>query len=291
MDLNFSDRGFWIGTVYCVLAALAWAIIGPVSRVCFAEGMEPTSVAFWRMAISGACFLVHALLRGGMHATRRDFVSMVLFGAVNVSLVILSLQIAIQKSGGAIAIILMFTAPAWVAFFSRILFHEAINSSKMTALALAMVGTSLVCLSGGSLGKEVSYVGIGCGLLSGFTYAFQFLFFTWYKDRYSTQALFAFTFIPAALVLSVFTTFRPVSLHAAAALFVLSFVSTYVSYFWYGQSLRYLSPVQAAILGNLEPVVSTLLCWWIWNENFSPVGWVGCALVIGSVLLLTLKKH
>ena len=79
-------------------------------------------------------------------------------------------------------------------------------------------------------------------------------------------------------------------MHAAGALFILSFVSTYVSYFWYGQSLRYLSPVQAAILGNLEPVVGTLLCWWLWNENFSFIGWVGCALVIGSVLLLTMKR-
>lgn len=290
MKMLMKDRGFWVGTAYCVLAALAWAIISPISRICFAEGMEPASVAFWRMAISGLCFLVHALLRGGIHARGRDLVSMVLFGAVNVSLVILSLQISIQKSGGAIAIILMFTAPAWVAFFSRILFHEAINSAKMTALLLAMVGTSLVCLSGGSLGEEVSYVGIGCGLLSGFTYAFQFLFFTWYKDRYSTQELFAVTFLPAALVLSLFTDFQPLTLHAAGALLVLSVVSTYVSYFWYGQSLRYLSPVQAAILGNLEPVVSTLLCWWFWNENFSFIGWAGCALVIGSVLLLTLKK-
>ncbi|WP_418764868.1 DMT family transporter [Mailhella sp.] len=290
MKVDFSDRGFWIGSAYCVLAALAWAIIGPVSRVCFAEGMEPATVAFWRMAVSGFCFLAHALLRGGLHARGRDLASMVLFGAVNVSLVILSLQISIQKSGGAIAIILMFTAPAWVALFSRLLFHEAINASKMTALALAMVGTSLVCLSGGSLGGEVSYLGIACGLLSGFTYAFQFLFFTWYKDRYSTQALFAMTFIPAAFVLSFFAKFEPVSMHAVCALFVLSVVSTYVSYFWYGQSLRYLSPVQAAILGNLEPVVSTLLCWWLWNENFSLIGWVGCALVIGSVLLLAMKR-
>ena len=290
MMARLSDRGFWIGSVYCVLAALAWAIIGPVSRVCFAEGMEPASVAFWRMAVSGICFLVHALLRGGMKASPRDAVSMVLFGAVNVSLVILTLQISIQKSGGAIAIILMFTAPAWVAFFSRILFHEAINSVKLSALALAMVGTSLVCLSGGSLGGAVSYIGIGCGLLSGFTYAFQFLFFTWYKDRYSTQELFAYTFLPAALVLSFFASFNGVTMHAAGALFVLSFVSTYVSYFWYGQSLRHLSPVQAAILGYLEPVVSTLLCWWIWDENFSSIGWAGCALVIGSVLLLALKR-
>ena len=284
------NRGFWVGSAYCVLAALAWAIIGPVSRVCFAEGMDPASVAFWRMAISGLCFLAHAVLRGGLHARGRDLVSMVLFGAVNVSLVILSLQISIQKSGGAIAIILMFTAPAWVAFFSRLLFHEAINTVKVTALALAMAGTSLVCLSGGSLGGEVSYIGIGCGLLSGFTYAFQFLFFTWYKDRYSTQELFAVTFLPAAFVLSFFAEFTGISPAAAGALLVLSVVSTYVSYFWYGQSLRYLSPVQAAILGNLEPVVSTLLCWWLWNENFSLIGWVGCVLVIGSVLLLTLKK-
>lgn len=48
--------------------------------------------------------------------------------------------------------------------------------------------------------------------------------------------------------------------------------------------------MQAAILGNLEPVVGTLLCWWLWNENFSFIGWVGCALVIGSVLLLTMKR-
>ena len=43
------------------------------------------------------------------------------------------------------------------------------------------------------------------------------------------------------------------SLNAAAALLVLSLLSTYVAYFWYGQSLRHLSPVQAAIIGNLEP--------------------------------------
>lgn len=288
--VGIKASGFWMGTIYCVLAALAWAIIGPVSRVCFEEGMDPASVAFWRMAVSGLCFLVHALLRGGLKAGGRDLASMVLFGAVNVSIVILSLQISIQKSGGAIAIILMFTAPAWVAFFSRILFHEAINSAKLTALLLAMAGTTLVCLSGGSLGGEVSYVGLACGLLSGFTYAFQFLFFAWYKDRYSTQALFALTFLPAAAVLFFFAHLGPMSVHAAGALFVLSFVSTYVSYYWYGQSLRYLSPVQAAILGNLEPVVSTLLCWWLWNENFSLIGWIGCALVIGSVLLLTLRK-
>lgn len=284
------ERSFWKGTLYCVLAALAWALIGPVSRVCFAEGMDPASVAFWRMAVSGACFLVHALLSGGLKPPRRDLACMVLFGVLDVSLVILTLQISIQKSGGALAIILLFTAPAWVALFSRILFHEAISPAKLSALALALAGTILVCLSGGSLGDEVSHIGLACGLFSGFTYAFQFLFFAWWKDRYSTQALFAMTFIPAAVVLGLFAEFSPVSLVAGGALFALGIISTYVAYFWYGQSLRHLSPVQAAVIGNLEPVVSTLLCWMLWGENFLPIGWMGCVLVVASVILLTLKR-
>ena len=203
-----NDTAFWKGTTYCVLAALAWALIGPVSRVCFAEGMEPTSVAFWRMAISGLCFSSHAMLSGGLKPRLRDLVCMVLFGAVNVTTVILSLQISIQKSGSALAIILMFTAPAWVALFSRILFREAVSPARLAALLLAMLGTCLVCLSGGSMGGEVSYLGLGCGLLCGFSYAFQFLFFAWWKDRYSTQALFAMTFLPAAAVLAYFADIR-----------------------------------------------------------------------------------
>lgn len=289
-----NDTAFWKGTTYCVLAALAWALIGPVSRVCFAEGMEPSSVAFWRMAISGLCFAVHAMLSGGLKPRLRDLAFMVLFGAVNVTTVILSLQISIQKSGSALAIILMFTAPAWVALFSRILFRETVSPARLAALLLAMLGTTLVCLSGGSMGGEVSYLGLGCGLLCGFSYAFQFLFFAWWKDRYSTQALFAMTFLPAAAVLACFADIRAdvqtIGLTAAAAILVLGVLATYVAYYWYGQSMRFLSPVQAAIIGNLEPVVGTWLSWWLWNESFSLAGWAGCVFVIASVVMLALRK-
>lgn len=285
-----NDSVFWKGTTYCVLAALAWALIGPVSRVCFAEGMAPTDVAFWRLLISGLCFMVHATLSGGLKPRPRDLACMVFFGAVDVTAVILSLQISIQKSGSALAVILMFTAPAWVALFSRLLFGEGVSPARLVALLLAMLGTCLVCLSGGSMGGEVSYIGLGGGLLCGFCYAFQFLFFAWWKDRYSTQALFAMTFLPAAAVLFFMADIHFVSLKATVSILVLSVLVTYVAYYWYGQSMRYLSPVQAAIIGNLEPVVGTWLSWWLWNEDFSLAGWAGCALVIASVVMLALRK-
>ena len=291
--MTVNDIQFWKGTAYCVLAALAWAIIGPVSRSCFEAGMTPISVAFWRMALASVCFLVHAFVRHELKIHRDDVVTMLLFGSIVVSLLMVTLQISIQKSGGALAIILMFTAPAWVALFSRMFFQEHLTPTKLSAMAMAMVGTALVCFSGGSLGNgaEVSWIGLGCGLLSGFFYALQFPFFVWWKDRYSTAALFALTFTPAAVALAFFAGPLPLAdIKGMSSILILGVLSSYIAYFLYGLSLRLISQVQAAIMGNLEPVVGTLLSWWLWDENFSTIGWIGCAFVIGSVLLLTLRR-
>ena len=174
MKLNFSDRGFWLGTAYCVLAALAWAIIGPVSRVCLCGRHGACHRGVLRMAISGVCFLIHAMLVGGLHAGRRDLVSMMLFGAINVSLVILSLQISIQKSGGAIAHHSHVHGSGVGGLFPRA-FCFMKPSTRLRSRPGAGHGGHQSGLSfGRKLGREVSYVGIGCGLLSGFTYAFQF---------------------------------------------------------------------------------------------------------------------
>ena len=102
------------------------------------------------------------------------------------------------------------------------------------------------------------------------------------------------TFLPAAAVLACFADIRAdvqtIGLTAAAAILVLGVLATYVAYYWYGQSMRFLSPVQAAIIGNLEPVVGTWLSWWLWNESFSLAGWLGCVFVIASVVMLALRK-
>ncbi|WP_298066061.1 EamA family transporter [uncultured Mailhella sp.] len=290
--MNVNDARFWKGTLYCLLAALVWASIAPASRACFEAGMSPTSVGFWRIAMASVCFLIHAVVRREFKPSLRDAAVIMFFGAVSVSLFVITIQISIQKSGGAMAIILLFTAPAWVALFSRLFFKEQLTGSRLFAMAIAMLGTALVCAAGSSLGTgEFSWLGIFCGLASGFFYGLQFPFFVWWKDKYSTATLFGLSFSAAAIVMSGFAGPLPLeNVKGMSALLILGILSSYLAYFLYGLSLRLISQVQAAILGNLEPVAATLLSWWLWDENFSFIGWVGCALVIGSVLLLTVKR-
>ena len=281
-------KDFWKGVVLCSVSALAWAISGPLSRLSFAEGVTPGTVAFWRVAISGVCFLLHALALRDPLPSRRSVLILALFGVVNVPVFFLSYQLAIQKSGSALAIVLMFTAPVWVALLSRIVFQESIDRGKLAAIFMALFGVVLVCLSGGSLGGEVSYVGLGSGIVCGLFYAGQFIFYSWWKERLSTAVLFAFTFLPASAVLACFAEFQPISAAGWTGIALPAFVSTYAAYYLYGRSLLYLTPVQAAVIGNLEPVAGTILSWWFWNENFSAAGWLGCACVIVSVAVMAM---
>lgn len=282
------------GYLYALCAAALWSLLGPLSRFCFAHGLDPLEVAFWRAGLGGLCFGLHAACLGQLRARAQDASIFLAFGIGGVAVFFAVFQFAIRESGAALAVILLYTAPAWVALFSRVLFHESLSPRKVAALCIALIGTFFVCLSGGSLacdGETLSVLGIVCGLASGFTYAAQYPFFVWWKNRYANATLFTYIFLAAALAL---LPFLHISLDKPASVWLtlaaLGVLTTYGAYWVYGQGLRRISPVRAVVLSNLEPVLGTLWAWVFWNENFSPVGWAGSALVLAAVFLLTTGK-
>ncbi|MDE7065341.1 MAG: EamA family transporter [Desulfovibrionaceae bacterium] len=279
------------GYLYVFAAAWLWSLIGPLSKICLTEGLTPLEVAFWRAAFGGICFFAQTACRGGLRIPLRHAAVFCVFGVPGVSLFFATLQISIQLSGAAMAMVLMYTAPAWVAVFSRRLFHEKFSGRKIAALGIAMAGTALVCLSGGSLQAAPSLLGIVCGLASGVCYAAHFPFYVWWKSRYSTATLYAYMLLGGAAALYPFVEFSPrYSAQVWAGLAALGVVTNYAAYLAYGRSLKLLSPVRAAVIGNMEPVLATLWVWLFWQENFSLDGWVGSALVIAAVFLLTTDR-
>lgn len=280
------------GYLYVLAAAWLWSLIGPFSKICLAEGLAPLEVAFWRAVFGGLCFFAQMALCGGRRIPLRHAAFFCGFGIVGVSLFFAALQLSIQMSGAAMAMVLMYTAPAWVAVFCHWLFKERLSGRKTSALGIAMAGTALVCFSGGSLKADPSLWGILCGLVSGICYAAHFPFYVWWKSRYSTATLYAYMLVGGAVALYPFVGF---SLHyswrAWAGLTALGVMTNYAAYLAYGQSLKLVSPVRAAVIGNIEPVLATLWVWLFWQENFSLSGWIGSALVLFAVFLLTTDRN
>ena len=77
---------------------------------------------------------------------------------------------------------------------------------------------------------------------------------------------------------------RP-SLAGAIPCLVLAVFSTYASYSVYYAGLKRLEATRAAVVATMEPVMAAVLAYGMFGECFSPLGYLGAGLIIGSVLL------
>ncbi|KGQ22814.1 DMT family transporter [Thermus filiformis] len=271
-----------MGAGYLFLAAALWGLLGPVARLAFEAGLSPLEVAFYRAVLAWPLFLLHALLRGRLRVEGKDLPWVLLFGLVGVSLFYGAYQLAVSRAGAALASVLLYTAPAWVALLSWALFREPLGGRGGVALLLTLLGVWLVGWGGEA---RPDPWGILFGLLSGFSYALYYIFGKVFLPRYETPTLFVYLLPVGALGLLPFLDFHPLSWPALGAVGFLALFSTYGAYLAYYAGLRLLSATRASVLATLEPVVAAGVAYLWWGERLPLWGYLGAALILLAVLL------
>ncbi len=275
------------------MAAALWSLITPISRLLFAMDCTPLETSFWRTGIGGLCFCICAAWRGELKVPVRDGLLMIVFGGLLGIVLFGSFQYAISFCGGATAVVLLYTAPAWVAILSRFFFNEAISYTKLSAIGIALGGVIMVSMAGGSMSGEISVIGVACGLLSGFSYACFFPFTYHFCRKYSSVTLYTYAFLSTTVLLTPFTC-SDLSLDRPAMfwglLAAMGVFTNFLAYITLALSLKYISQVQSAVIGNVEPILGCFWVWLLFNENFSAIGWAGCLFIMAAVFILTLEK-
>ncbi|HEX2190834.1 MAG TPA: DMT family transporter, partial [Longimicrobiaceae bacterium] len=234
-----------MGYFYVFCAGALWGLLGPVSRVALQEGLGPLEIAFWRATVAAALFGVHAALRRRVRVQRRDLPAVVGFGLVGVAFLYGAYFMAVREGGAALAAVLLYTAPVWVAILAALFLHERMGARKLAALALAFAGVVGIAVASGG-GVRVTPAALGWGLASGWAYALYYLFGKRYFDRYETPTLFLYALPVGALAMLPLVDFAPKSATAWAALVFLAAVPTYGSYLFYGAGLRRIEATRAA---------------------------------------------
>jgi len=282
------------GPVYIAVAAMLWGFIGPFGKIAYAEGLSPLEVAFWRAIFAWCCFGSELAVRGQITpVNRRDLPLLALFSILCIAIFYGSYQIAVQKTGAAMASVLLYTAPAWVIFLSRLVLAEPITRDKLISLVLTISG--IICIAFGQPGDSgpdaspLSVVGLVCGLLSGFCYSLYYILGKFFAGKYSASLLFFYTLLPGALLMLPFFSFAGKTLLAWLALLLLSVFSTYGAYHFYYAGLNHLEAGRASLIATLEPVVAALAAWFWWGEAFTWSGYGGAAMIIAAVILVVRK--
>ncbi len=274
------------GALLVMAAALLWAGIGLQARPLLDRGVDPATIAFWRAAVGGLAFAVHATAARAWPRGRRAIGWLVGFGVVGVGAFYLALPAAIDAGGVSLAWLLLYTAPAWVAVAAPFVLREPADRRTAVLVAVTIVGVALVAIGGGD-GIVATPAAVAWGLLSGLGYA------TWY---FVTQlagtgpvATGAVALPVGAVLLAPFASWPGTDVATLGLLASLGVVSTWLPAMAYYGGIRHLPAARAAVLATVEPVAALAFAWAAFGERLDPLAAVGAVTVLAAAVAAAVR--
>ena len=285
------------GYIAVLGAAALWATIGLFYKALTGSwGLSPLSVAFFRAALSFIILLSVLALRrrAWLRVARRDLPFFALFGLVGIAAFYILYVYAVHLAGMAMAVVLMYTAPAWVTLISWHFFGEGLDRPKLIALALAFGGCILITRAHNLAQVRLNARGILFGLGAGVTYGLYTIFNKRALRSYNpwTTMVYALGFgmafllplqSPAALV----TALRQPTLLWLA---LLALGPTLGAALLYAMGLERLPASVASIVATLEPAMAALLAVVVLGERLTVPQALGALSIVSGVIFLSVGR-
>lgn len=282
-------------SAYLLIAtgAVCWGIISIFIKHLYIAGFNPTQVVAVR-ALSALLFLFIYIIFKNHRLPKIKIPDTKYFigtGVISVVLMNWCMFSAIKETSIPIATILLYTAPAFVTLFSRILFKEFLTPKKILALLITLSGCAFVSGFLPVKGESVSLVGLIFGLGSGFFYASYSIFGKFALAKYDSLTVTFYTFIFACLAIIPFSGLWYItplftSFNVWLNIIGLGFISTMMAYLLYTKGLAYVESSRASIIATIEPVVATLVSYFVFQEKLSFWQYTGIVMVIAAVILV-----
>ena len=212
---------------------------------------------------------------------------MALFGVMGIAGMYGGFFVAARSGGAPLAATLLYTGPAWVALYERLVRGRTLGAVGILAVAASLAGVAVLTGVGG--GAPPPAVAILAGLGSGLAFATHVILAPRYLERFGAPFVFAIAMACGAIALLPFA--QP-ALPVKAALPAVTFIvigSTLLASICFGRAVIHLTPIRASVLATWEPVVATLLTWAVWSTPVGGRQLLGAALIVGAAMLVALR--
>lgn len=276
-------------------AATLWAVAAVVASDLFDRGVKPLELAEARSVIAVMGFGVLALLRREPRRGARVPAPHLIALGLSIALVNAAYYLAIDHLDVAVAIVLQYTAPAFVVTYTALRVRRMPEGQIAAALALALVGVVVASeVPAGDLG-DLDVIGILFGLASGVLFATYTLLSERVGAAYGSIGGMLRAFAVAATFWLIYQSFNgwPAELFAGRNLAPILFVGlagTLVPFLLYVWAIGHVVPERAAIAATLEPALAGLVAF-IWlDEALSAMQVAGGVLVLAAVVTLQVRR-
>ena len=292
-----------LGYVMVATAATLFAINGSVMKVTLGSALTPVELVQIRQTCAAVLFLAFLVViaPGRLRVGFRELLVLVAFGLLCIALQQWLYLVAIENVPIGVALLIVFTAPVFVALFARFVYREQIRRRVWLALVLCVTGLALVVEIWA--GVAFSTVGVTAAFGSALILTAYYLIAEHERKHRDAASLTFYGFLFAALLWAVVQPLWDfpwdvlddrVSLqgnlsdYSAPIWLLVGFIvliGTMVTFSLLVGSLRHISATRASIVATLEPVVATVIAWAWLGETFGATQLVGGAIVIAGILV------
>jgi drug/metabolite transporter (DMT)-like permease len=294
-----------LGALLIVVAASSFGVLGPVAQYADEAGVSSLTLVTWRAGVGAVMVLLFLGLRaaGGTRLwrpwrelPRRDRLLLAIAAPANAALN-LAMFVAFLRIGIALALLIFYIYPAFVALASMIWFRERLDRMRWVALAISMTGVVLVVAGAGDLGS-LDALGIGLAFIGALAQTFYalaahhgFRAVPGAQAAAATMGGAALVYLVVALVIGRLPAMaQPLeSLAALWPVMVAGMVGAGLATVCFIAGIRLLGAPRAAILSTLEPVVGVALAAVLFGSLPTTLQLVGGALIIAAGIVLQLR--
>lgn len=291
----------WLGILMVIISSALWGISGTVSQYLFSiSNISVAYVVSIRMVTAGSLLIIISLYRGqknnviNIWKNKNSRTQLLLYSILGMLGVQFTYFTAISKSNAAIATLLQYLAPVLIIIYSIIKLRQKITILEITALFLALIGTFLLLTNGSIKSLTVSDSALFWGLLS----AVALAFYTIYVKKllkWPSSVIIGWSMIIGGIFLGFFvsdwnmiTEFTKIEI-LLSMLFII-ILGTLIPYYFFIESLRYITPKEASLLNCSEPL-SSLITSIIWlHVSFGFFQFIGTFLILLMIFMLTLNS-
>ncbi len=283
--------------LYVILAGIFWGASGIFVNFLAPFGLTSLQITGIR-SIMSAIILGLYLLIFDRKAFRIKPIQLLMFFGIGVSIFATAYFYfgAIKETSISVAVVLMYTAPAFVMTYSVAFLGERLTKLKLLSVILVIAGC---CLVSGLLGNlKFSVKGIIMGIMSGVAYSsYNILTRIAMNKGYKTMSATFYSFLFTALFGLLFSNIGgAVSVAVENPLSILlmvgiGLVSCVAPYLFYTTALKHIHAGTASSLCIVEPMSASIFGVVIFREamNFSMVS--GIVLILLAVFLLSKSER
>jgi drug/metabolite transporter (DMT)-like permease len=275
-----------IGIILVVISAAGFGTFALFGKYAAADGLDTFTILFLRFSLAAVLMAVLMVLRREPLPRGTTLLKLIGMGAVGYVAQAFAYLTALHYASAGLVALLLYLYPMFVALLATFILREPFTRVKGAALGLALVGTALTV---GPAGGQVA--GIVLAISAAAVYSVYIIVGTQVLKQVSvvqsSTIIFASAGLSSGVLMLINGSHFPAGNAGWAAVASIVLVATVLPVVAFLAGLERIGPISAAMLSTLEPVVTVILGLLFLNETLQPITWVGGALILAAVLLLT----